>query len=147
MNPKQATSIQSFQNGKFALLEIRSRVKQFSPQDRSKKCLFLSATVHELKRLCDIRLIKNINEFLYFCFGLGSAPRIFSKLLKVPMALLRRLNIRLVIYLEDILPMERSLERILMSRDTFSASTSEFYHKPKKLSSGTVPPNRIFRPK
>ena len=60
----------------------------------------------------------NLYEFLCLCFGLGPAPRIFSKLLKVPIALLRRLNIRLVIYLDDILLMGRTLEEILMSRDT-----------------------------
>ena len=60
----------------------------------------------------------NLDEFLCLCFGLGPAPRIFSKLLKVPIALLRRLNIHLVIYLDDILLMGRTLEEILMSRDT-----------------------------
>ena len=59
----------------------------------------------------------NLYEFLCLYFGLGAAPRIFSKLLKVPIALLRRLNIRLVIYLDDIFLMGRT-EEILMSRDT-----------------------------
>ena len=60
----------------------------------------------------------NLYEFLCLCFGLGPALRIFSKLLKVPKALLRRLNIRLKIHLDDILLMGRTLEEILMSRDT-----------------------------
>ena len=60
----------------------------------------------------------NLYEFLCLCFGLGPAPRIFSKLLKVPITLMRRLNIHLVIYLDDILLMGRTLEEILMSRDT-----------------------------
>ena len=59
----------------------------------------------------------NLYEFLCPCFGLGPALK-FSKLLKVPIALVRRLNIRLVIYLDDILLMGRTLEEILMSRDT-----------------------------
>ena len=50
----------------------------------------------------------NLFEFLCLCFGLGPVPRIFSKLLKVPIALLTRLNIRLVIYLNDILLMGRT---------------------------------------
>ena len=58
----------------------------------------------------------NHYEFLCLCFGLGPAPRIFSKLLKVPIPLLRRLHIRLMIYLDDILLMGRTLEEILMSR-------------------------------
>ena len=60
----------------------------------------------------------SLYEFLCLSSGLGPAPRIFSKLLKVPIALLRWLNIRLVIYLEDILLIGRTLEEILMSRNT-----------------------------
>ena len=59
----------------------------------------------------------NLYEFLCLCFGLGPAPRIFPKLLKVPIALLRRLNICLVIYLDGIVLMGRT-EEILMSRNT-----------------------------
>ena len=60
----------------------------------------------------------NLYEFLCLCFGLESAPRIFSKLLNVPRALLRQLNIRSVIYLNDIFLMGRTLEEILVSRGT-----------------------------
>ena len=41
-------------------------------------------------------------EFLCLCFGLGPAPIIFTKLPKIPI-LLRRLNIRIIIYLYDML--------------------------------------------
>ena len=60
----------------------------------------------------------NLYEFLCLCFGLGLAPRIFSKLLKVPIALLRWLNIRLVIYLDDILLMGQTLEENIRGQDT-----------------------------
>ena len=47
------------------------------------------------------------------CFGLGRAPRIFTKLLKIiPIALL---NIRLMVYLDNILIIGRTLEEMLMS--------------------------------
>ena len=62
----------------------------------------------------EISAFLGLNAVIFFV----RAPRIFSKLLKVPIALLRRLNIRLVIYLNDILLMGRTLEEILMSRDT-----------------------------
>ena len=39
----------------------------------------------------------NLYEFMCLCFGLGSAPRVFTELLKIPIALLPRLNIRLFI--------------------------------------------------
>ena len=67
--------------------------------------------------MCEIWLVGNLYEFLCLCFGLGPAPRIFPKLLKVPIALLRRLNICLVIYLDGIVLMGRT-EEILMSRNT-----------------------------
>ena len=60
----------------------------------------------------------SLYEFLYPCFGVGLAPRMFPKLLKAPIALLRWLNIRLVIYLDNIFVMRRMLEEILMSTDT-----------------------------
>ena len=45
----------------------------------------------------------NLYEFLYLCYGLGPAPRIFTKLLKVPMTMLRKINIKIIIYLDDML--------------------------------------------
>ena len=50
--------------------------------------------------------------------GLGPAPLIFTQILKVPIFLLRRLQIRVIIYLDDILLMSQTLEELLMSRDT-----------------------------
>ena len=44
-------------------------------------------------------------EFLCLCFGLGPAPRIFTKVLKIPIAILRRINIRIILYLDDMLLM------------------------------------------
>ena len=59
-----------------------------------------------------------IYEFLSLCFGLGPAPRIFTKLLKVPIALLRRLNIRIIIYLDDMLIMCQSQGELVVARET-----------------------------
>ena len=42
-------------------------------------------------------------QFSCLPFGLGPAPRLFTKLLKPVVALLRRLGLRLVIYLDDII--------------------------------------------
>ena len=59
-----------------------------------------------------------IYQFLCLCFGLGPAPRLFTKLMKVPMSILRRLGIRLIIYLDDILIFGSSQEEIELARDT-----------------------------
>ena len=57
-------------------------------------------------------------EFLCLCFGWESAPRIFTKLLKIPISVLRRICIRIVIYLDDMLIMGQMMEEILISTDT-----------------------------
>ncbi len=57
-------------------------------------------------------------ECLTLMFGMAPAPRIFTKLMKVPMAVLRRLLIRLIIYIDDMLLMARTREQALEARDT-----------------------------
>ena len=61
---------------------------------------------------------QRIYQFLCLCFGLGPAPRIFTKLMKVPIAVMRRLNVRLIIFLDDILILGASLEELEQARDT-----------------------------
>ena len=48
--------------------------------------------------------------FKAMCFGLAPAPRVFTKLAKVPMALLRHWGIRAVIYLDILILFARSKE-------------------------------------
>ena len=57
-------------------------------------------------------------EFLCLCFSLGPAPRIFTKLLKIPIAILRRIKIRVIVYLDDMLLMSQTIESLEMARNT-----------------------------
>ena len=57
-------------------------------------------------------------EFLCFCFELSPAPRIFTKLLKIPLSMLRRLNILVITYLDDMLLIGYTIEEALTVRDT-----------------------------
>ena len=57
-------------------------------------------------------------QFLCLCFGLGQAPLIFTKLMKVPISLLWRLNLCLIIYLDNMLIMARSVQELIFHRDT-----------------------------
>jgi hypothetical protein len=54
-----------------------------------------------------------IFEFSCLAFGLAPAPRIFTKILKVVMAFVRKQGVRLVIYLDDILIINESREGAL----------------------------------
>ena len=57
-------------------------------------------------------------EFFCLCFGLGPAPRIFTKLLKIRVLVLCRLNILIIIYLDGMLLIGHTIEETLMVRDT-----------------------------
>ena len=56
---------------------------------------------------------EQIYEFRCLPFGLSSAPRVFTKLLKPVMALLRRQGIRTIIFLDDMLIMGQSKEELV----------------------------------
>ena len=90
----------------------------------------------------------NSYEFLCLCFGLGPAARIFTKLLKVPMTILRRLNIKIIIYLDDMLLIGHSLEKIFIDRDTiiFLLQHLGFVINWKKSCVKTSAGNRVFGP-
>ena len=60
----------------------------------------------------------NLYEFLYLYFGLGPATLIFTKLLKILIALLRRIDVRIIIFLDDMLVMTQTLKGILQAKET-----------------------------
>ena len=80
-------------------------------------------------------------------FWSGPAPLIFTKILKVPISLLRRVEICVIIYLDDMLLMSQTLEELSMSRDTkfFSSDSVEICNQFEKVYPSASPTNRIFR--
>ncbi len=63
------------------------------------------------------RFRRKNKTFEYTClpFGLSSTPWVLTKLLRVPVAFLRRIGIRLVIYLDDILVVEATFQECIAS--------------------------------
>jgi len=57
-------------------------------------------------------------EFRTLAFGLGPAPWVFTKLMKVPVSWLRKLGFLLVVYLDDLLISARSKSEALRARDS-----------------------------
>ena len=92
------------------LFQIYAGGKQIPLKNRLEIFSLLGALSKESKK---IRFVcsRSLYKCLHFCFGVGPETRILAKLL-------RRLNIRLVIYLGDIVIMEKTFKDILMSRDT-----------------------------
>ena len=58
-----------------------------------------------------------IYQCLCLCFRLDPAPGLFSKLLKILISLLRKLNVWLIIFLDDILLMAASVEELTLAKD------------------------------
>ena len=65
-NSQQVYSREAFQNGSFALIEIPSREKLFSLEEKSGRCLFHSAIVHELKKVCEFAWSEIFTSFFAF---------------------------------------------------------------------------------
>ena len=103
--------------------------------------------MHELKKVCEICLIGKSLRVSLPLFWIRTCPQdIFKTIKGTNMALMRRLNIRLVIFVDDILLMGRRLEEILMSRDTliFLLQHLGFVLNLKKISSENRYPHHDF---
>ena len=103
-------TIQSIQNGRNARSEIFITRGRLYVQPRSKGSILLRSFTEKSRG-------NALYEFLWLCFGLGPASRI-STIIKNPIAILRRINIRMIIYLDDMPLMDHSIEEIKMCRDT-----------------------------
>jgi len=73
-----------------------------------KDAYFVVPMAAEHRKFLRFRWSGRLFEFQCLPFGLSSAPRVFTKLMKVPIAILRSQGIRLVIYLDDLLIMAES---------------------------------------
>ena len=67
----------------------------------------------------------NLYKFLFPCFGLAPGPYTFTKPLKVPLVFFRRLGNLIIIYLDDMLNIGKSVEETLVCRDTVSLLMQE----------------------
>ena len=60
----------------------------------------------------------HLYEFPCLWFSLSSAPWVFTKLMEIPISLLRELFIRIIIYFDDTLLLVTSREELLLARNT-----------------------------
>ena len=81
-----------------------------------KDAYFFSSTASVIKKICSVFMVRE--PLLVTLLMWGPVLRIFIKLLKKPMPVLRRINIWIIIYLDDMLIMGQTMEEIRMSRDT-----------------------------
>ena len=115
-NSKSVCILHALQNGKFADFKIYDEGKRLHMQNRFEGPLS-TVPLNKPCRHCEtfIGIVRflwegSLYEFLSLCFGLGQTPWVFTKIFKVPIFLLRRLNIRILIYLDDMSLMSQSIE-------------------------------------
>ena len=81
-------------------------------------CLLFSSIQCCIQKICVVSLVKETLRVSLSLFGIGPAPRNFTKLLKIPVSVLRRQNILVIIYLDDMLLIGHTIEETLVARDT-----------------------------
>ena len=77
------------------------------------KDAYLQVPIHEAHQ-CFLQFAWEGKQYKFQClpFGLSSAPRVFTKLLKPVVCLLRKIGLRLIIYLDDMLFMHANKEQL-----------------------------------
>ena len=120
---------------------------QLSLQNRPERCLFLSSFSPGLPEICEFSMGNQLYQFLLLCFGFSSAPRIFTKFMKVPISFVKRLNIILTLYLSNIFLIAQIHEEITFARNAliFLLQTLKFLKKYQIICFSTLPKDRISR--
>ena len=130
------------------MLEIPSRKRRFSLQDRSGRCLFPSATVHELKKVCEICLVGKSLRICLPVFWVRTCSQDIFKTIKGTNSSTETAEHSF----SDISPRYpsdgKNRRNFNESRHIdFSSSTSGFCHKSETISSETISTKIFFRPK
>ena len=130
------------------LLQSKLQEKDFMYKIDLKGAYFCVPLKKESRKYVRFQWEGTLYEFLCPCFGLGPAPMIFTKILKIPISLLRRLQIRVIIYLDDMLLMSQTIEELLIGRDTviFLLTHLGFVINLKKTMLNPAQENRISGP-
>ena len=77
------------------------------------KDAYLQIPIHQdHQHLLQFQWEEKTYQFMCLPFGLTSAPRVFTKVLKPPLGILRQMGIRLVVCLDDILILHQSREEL-----------------------------------
>ncbi|KZR98940.1 Uncharacterized protein APZ42_005408, partial [Daphnia magna] len=97
-----------FQNRRFTDSKKYHKRRGLVCKIRPKRCLFNRPYPPKPSNISLFQVEESYYRFSSLPFGLASAPRIFTKLLKVPISVLRGSGVRLVIYLDDILIMNEN---------------------------------------
>jgi hypothetical protein len=108
-----------------------------------KDAYFCVSMAERHKRFLRFQWKSTLYEFQCLPFGLASAPRDFTKLLKPLIAMLRRIGIRLIIYLDDILLMNQNPEELRKDGKTLAFLIERLGFLVNKKKSVMIPSQEI----
>ena len=102
--------------GLFLLKEVLQKEDYMCQIDL--KDAYFSVPLHpESQKFVRFQWKGQLFQFLCLCFGLGTA-KIFTELLKIPVALFRKLMVRLIIFIDNTLIMAASIKELTLARDS-----------------------------
>ena len=107
----------------FKMETMRDLMNMIRPQDYMvkldlKNAYFAVPIGEKFRKYLRFRWGGKLYQFLAMAFGLGPAPRIFTKILKPIVSFFRRLGIRLMIYLDDLIILNQDKNKLLQDLNT-----------------------------
>ncbi len=101
--------ISAFQNGRHSHVKKPFKTRGFSHKNRSKGCLPICPNLASPPKISTVRVEKRDVEFSMSSLRTGkSPPDLHKNIIKASCGSLRKMGIRLIIYLDDILIMDES---------------------------------------
>ena len=113
---EQVDPLSTLQDGSFALCEVHVAARRLHVQIRHEGCLLFVSLTQKLQGQSSFSMVREALRIPLSVFWLRTSPKNFYQ--KVPISLIRRLNIRIVIYLDDMLLLGRSIKEVLIATDT-----------------------------
>lgn len=110
-------SLRAFQNGRFTSCEGNVATKQLHVQNRSERCIFQYSIVSRVKEIRSVSLARKHVRVPMPLFRLRTCSSNIYTLLRIPIAILRRINIRIIVYLDDMLLINQTVEGVKMAKD------------------------------
>ena len=102
------SGVRTLQNGRYSHVERPSKTGRLSGQDRSQGCIFDRSNLERSSKFFTFSMERSIARVCLPSVWLATAPRVFTKLMKPVVAMLRQRGVRLIIYLDDMLIMAES---------------------------------------
>ena len=113
-----ACPLRTFQNVGIIFFKRAPEKRGFSLQSGLERCILCCCITQSIREFCIFRVERQIYQFVCLCFGLAPAPLVFTKLMEISIAIIRILNGRILIYLDNILIITEFNKELLVLRHT-----------------------------